>query len=96
MSSAVPPAGPGPCDLRVLWDDRLVSYDFGPTHPLNPVRVELTMALAREYGVLGHPNVEVAAFEPAGDTLLEMIHDPEYIAAVRHAGATGRPEFRHG
>ncbi|HEX2313845.1 MAG TPA: acetoin utilization protein AcuC [Thermomonospora sp.] len=46
--------------------------------------------------MLGHPNVEVAAFEPAGDTLLEMIHDPEYIAAVRHAGATGRPEFRHG
>ncbi|SEG29069.1 acetoin utilization protein AcuC [Thermomonospora echinospora] len=96
MSSAAPSDRPGPCDLRVLWDDRLTSYDFGPTHPMNPVRVELTMALAREYGVLDHANVEVAAFETAGDVLLELIHDPAYIAAVRHAGATGLPEPRHG
>ncbi|MBA9001451.1 acetoin utilization protein AcuC [Thermomonospora cellulosilytica] len=98
MSHAAPsaPGGPGPCDLRVLWDDRLITYDFGPTHPMNPVRVELTMALAREYGVLDHPNVEVASFDPAGDVLLELIHDPAYIAAVRHAGSTGLPAPRHG
>ena len=38
--------------VRVVWDDALTSYDFGPGHPLAPVRVELTMALARELGVL--------------------------------------------
>ncbi len=36
--------------LQVVWDDALAAYDFGPGHPLAPVRVELAMALARETG----------------------------------------------
>ena len=32
----------------VPWDEALVAYDFGPDHPLNPLRVDLTMRLARE------------------------------------------------
>jgi acetoin utilization protein AcuC len=82
--------------LRILWDDKLTSYDFGPTHPLNPVRVELTMALARDHGVLDHPNVEVAGFATAGDELIELVHDPGYIAAVKRAGGTGSAELAHG
>ena len=31
------------CTLYVAWDDQLTEYDFGPGHPLAPVRVELTM-----------------------------------------------------
>ena len=66
--------GPGPgtrtgermtCTLHVAWDDRLTSYDFGPGHPLAPVRVELTMALARSMGVLDAAGVSLAAPEPA-------------------------------
>jgi acetoin utilization protein AcuC len=82
--------------LRVLWDDELISYDFGPSHPLNPVRVELTMALARELGVLDHPNVEVQGFPAADDDLLRLIHDTDYIAAVRRAGDTGVPDVSRG
>jgi acetoin utilization protein AcuC len=82
--------------LRVPWDDKLVSYDFGAGHPLNPVRVELTMALARELGVLDLPNVEVQGVQPAGDDLIGLIHDPRYIAAVRRAGDTGGPELSVG
>nr|WP_131739576.1 acetoin utilization protein AcuC [Actinomadura roseirufa] len=80
----------------MFWDERLVSYDFGSGHPMNPVRVELTMALARELGVLDRPNVRLASFEAAGDELLRLVHEEEYIAAVRHAGATGLPDPRHG
>jgi acetoin utilization protein AcuC len=69
--------------LRVCWDDRLTSYDFGPEHPMNPVRVELTMALARELGVFDGPGVSVEGFEPADDALLKLVHDPAYIEAVR-------------
>ncbi len=32
--------------LQVLWDEALTHYDFGPQHPLNPVRVKLTFSLA--------------------------------------------------
>ena len=34
-------------DTVVVWDEALLTYDMGD-HPLDPVRVELTMALARE------------------------------------------------
>jgi hypothetical protein len=38
------------CTLHVAWDERLSDYYFGPDHPLAPVRVELTMRLAHEFG----------------------------------------------
>jgi acetoin utilization protein AcuC len=74
------------CRLHLAWDDRLIGYDFGPSHPLAPVRVELTVELAREFGVLSAPGVTVAHPEPASDGELELVHDPRYIAAVRLAG----------
>ncbi|TDB91848.1 acetoin utilization protein AcuC [Actinomadura sp. KC216] len=80
----------------MFWDERLISYDFGPGHPMNPVRVELTMALARELGVLERPNVTVSGFEAADDKLLRLVHEEGYIAAVKQAGATGAPDPRHG
>ncbi len=74
------------CTLHVAWDDRLAGYNFGPGHPLAPIRVELTIALARELGVLDAEGVTVVAPEPATDAELEYVHDPKYIAAVKQAG----------
>jgi acetoin utilization protein AcuC len=94
MSRSLP--SEGECSLQVLWEDRLISYDFGPGHPLDPVRVELTMRLAREFGVLDHPNVTVEGFEPAGDDLLRMVHDRGYLEAVRQCGQSGLPAPERG
>jgi len=80
------------CTLHVAWDERLTEYDFGPGHPLAPVRVELTVALARAFGVLTRPQVSVAAPRPATDAELELVHDPGYIAVVRRAGESPRPD----
>jgi acetoin utilization protein AcuC len=82
--------------LQVSWDEALAAYDFGPGHPLAPIRIELTMALANELGVLGAPGVSMAVPDPADDALLELVHDPSYIAAVRHAGKTMEPDPRFG
>lgn len=71
-------------DTLVTWDESLLSYDFGD-HPLNPVRVELTMALAHELGVLDRAGVRMVAPQPADDRLLELVHRPEYLAAVKAA-----------
>ena len=71
------------CTLHVAWDERLTSYDFGPDHPLAPVRVELTVALAGAFGVLAEPGVTVAAPAAASEAELELVHDPRYITAVR-------------
>jgi acetoin utilization protein AcuC len=79
-------SGPGDAydpSLQVFWDERLTSYDFGPEHPMNPIRVDLTMALARELGVFDTPGVTLEEFAPADDDLLRLVHDPAYIEAVR-------------
>jgi acetoin utilization protein AcuC len=75
----------------VIWDSALLSYDMGD-HPLNPVRVELTIALARELGVLDRPGVRMVTPRPADDAALTRIHRPEYLQAVRMAPAD--PFFR--
>ncbi|MER7002667.1 acetoin utilization protein AcuC [Dactylosporangium sp. NPDC000555] len=72
----------------VVWDERLLRYDMGD-HPLDPVRVELTMALARRLGVLDRPGVVLERAEPATDEMLATVHDPDYIAVVK-AASTGR------
>ena len=40
------------CRACLVYDESLTSYDFGPTHPMNPIRVDLTVALAGALGVL--------------------------------------------
>ena len=74
------------CTVHVAWDDRLTSYNFGPGHPLAPIRVELTIELARALGVLDGDGVTVVAPEPATDDELGYVHDPGYIEAVKQAG----------
>jgi len=82
--------------LAVAWDDALTRYDFGPGHPLAPVRVALTMALAGDLGVLSAPPVSVFAPPPATDAELATVHDDDYIAAVREAGRSLRPNAEFG
>jgi len=80
--------------VRVVWDDALTSYDFGPGHPLAPIRVELTVALARQFGVLD--TVEVIGCAPADEDELALVHGRDYIDAVRRVSATGGPDLRVG
>ncbi|GAC1443151.1 MAG: acetoin utilization protein AcuC [Mycobacteriales bacterium] len=82
----------------VVWDEAFTSYDFGPTHPLRPLRLELTMALAGQLGVLDRPGVVLRAPHQASDDLLELVHDPLYVASVRRApdDLIGRLSLRWG
>ncbi len=69
----------------VVWTEDLLRYDLGD-HPLDPVRVELTMALARELGVLNRPGVTMVTPQPADEATLSRVHRAQYIAAVRAGG----------
>jgi acetoin utilization protein AcuC len=72
--------------VGVSWDERLVAYDFGPGHPLNPVRVELAMRLSRDLGLLDHVNVEMLSpvlLADIEDVL--RVHELEYVQAVQRA-----------
>jgi acetoin utilization protein AcuC len=80
----------------VVWDEALTRYDFGPGHPFDPVRIRLTMALAGELGVLSSPAVSVVSPSPATDSEIETVHDPQYVAVVRHVGRALVPALRFG
>ena len=76
---------------RVVWDEELTGYDFGPGHPMSPVRLVLTIELARALGVLDAPGVEVVpAPVPGTDDLVLTAHDAgdEVLRAIE-AGAVG-------
>lgn len=76
--------------VAVVWADELAAYNFGPDHPLAPVRVELTMSLARALGILDLPNVAVVTPDVVDDELLRLVHSDAYIEAVRAEVANGR------
>src|SRR2546423_15675450 len=74
----------------VVWTEELLRYDLGD-HPLDPVRVELTMALAGDLGVLTRPDVTMITPSPADELTLTRVHRPRYIEAARAGGSGARP-----
>jgi acetoin utilization protein AcuC len=83
--------------LRLIWDDAFLRYDFGPRHPMSPLRLELAELLIRELGLLAHSDVAVTPSQPATDEILHQVHEPRYVEAVR--AASGRPpvpDLAHG
>jgi acetoin utilization deacetylase AcuC-like enzyme len=85
-----------PCTMHMAWDERLTDYHFGPSHPLAPVRFELTMRLAHEFGLWAQPGVTMTTPPPASDAELELVHDPRYIAAVRTVSGWADDLGAHG
>src|SRR5512135_1032914 len=71
--------------VTFVWDDRMAAYNFGPGHPLAPVRVELAVRLARDLGLLDGSNVVEKAADLATDDELMLVHTADYLAAVRRA-----------
>ncbi|MGN6634942.1 MAG: acetoin utilization protein AcuC [Oryzihumus sp.] len=79
-----------PTQARVIWDQSFTAYDFGASHPMNPLRLDLTARLCDAFGLLSRPDVEVVNPPVPDDTLLLTVHDADYVAAVRQASAAPR------
>lgn len=76
----------------LVHDEVLTRYSFGPDHPMGPRRAKLTVELAAQLGVL-----EAVAVRPpdrVDRSLLETVHGPGYLAALREGGT--HPEFGLG
>lgn len=84
-------AGPS----AVVFDPTLTDYDFGPQHPMAPIRVALTMQLAHELGITGD-RLRVVKAPHATLDQIATVHDPALIEAVQRAGNTGAAEMQVG
>ena len=84
----------------VVFDPRLTEYDFGVGHPMSPVRVDLTMRLAQELGVVngagGAGGLRQVPAPIAPDDLLLTVHEPVLLEAVQDAGTRVRPRLDVG
>ena len=78
----------------VVFDPTLVGYDFGPSHPMSPIRVDLTMRLAEELGVL--EGLEVVPAPVASDDLIATVHTRELIDVITRLGREGGASLEHG
>ena len=69
----------------VVFDKTLTDYDFGPNHPMSPLRVDLTMRLAEGLGVIGSSASGIVAVDApiASDDLIASVHTDGFVDAVR-------------
>ncbi len=85
-------AGPA----SVVFDRALTEYDFGPEHPMSPLRVDLTMRLAEEFGLLDN-GLQVVAAPMADLELIASVHSESLIEAVQRVGSRpGTIDPTHG
>ncbi|MEV6318824.1 acetoin utilization protein AcuC [Streptomyces sp. NPDC051776] len=70
---------------QLMWDEAVTGYDFGPGHPMDPVRLALTMRLVEAFGL--DRAVDVVAAKSAGVSTLRLVHRSDYIEAVRRVSA---------
>lgn len=84
----------------LIWSEDHLRYDFGPAHPLKPVRVELTVALIRACGIDRAEGVVTLPRAPYHEDDLFRIHDEDYVEVVKRLSAdptpSGAPRFGLG
>lgn len=81
--------------VTLPWSESLLGYDFGPGHPMAPVRLRLTFELLAALGLLEDPEVHLVEAEVAEDATLTTVHEAAYVRAVRAASA-GTPDRARG
>jgi acetoin utilization protein AcuC len=69
--------------VALVWDDALAAYDFGPQHPLAPIRVELTVDLIRATGLLAADHVVERRPGQPDEAELLRLHRPDFVKAVK-------------
>lgn len=72
---------------KVVWDQGFTAYDFGPGHPMHPLRLDLTAALCEELGLFGAEGVSVSPPDPVTDKHLSSVHTRALIDTVQRFSA---------
>ncbi|MHC1596085.1 MAG: acetoin utilization protein AcuC [Candidatus Syntropharchaeales archaeon] len=70
----------------ILYSDDFLRYNFGRSHPLNPVRLLLTYTLMMELGLFRVKGVKIEKPEYATKEDIMRVHTPRFIDAVKAAG----------
>jgi len=73
----------------LIWDEKFLDYNFGPQHPLRPIRVKLTYDLIRSKGILQQGSVEVVKPLLASREEILLFHEDNYVRLVEQYSKKG-------
>lgn len=73
----------------LVYDEGLLSYDFGPSHPFRSIRVMLTIELIKALGILELPNVKVFKPRISTEEEISLFHEKSYIELVKRMSNLG-------
>lgn len=84
--------------LALVYTDDYLRYDFGPEHPLRPLRVRLFYELMKSYDLIDGMRIKEYTPPPVDkfgkhdkelQEIIQFIHDPEYVHYVRMVSDSG-------
>ncbi len=69
--------------IGLVFSEDYQKYNFGPSHPLRPLRLELTYSLMEKLGLLKHERLEILKPRLATQEEIERVHSPDYVNVVK-------------
>ncbi|TFG07124.1 MAG: acetoin utilization protein AcuC [Promethearchaeota archaeon] len=67
----------------LMFTEEYNRYNFGPRHPLRPLRIMLTYSLMDKLGLIKHERLVKMAPRLATREELEMVHSSDYVSTVK-------------
>ncbi len=82
--------------LAYVYSNEFLKYNFGPSHPLRPIRLKLTYELSRAKGLFKNDNIMIIPPRSATDEEIRLFHSTEYIELVRKLSKSGHGLLDYG
>ena len=73
----------------LVYSEKFLDYNLGPSHPLRPIRVKLTHDLIQAKGLIDNKSVTTTKPRMATEEDILLFHQPEYIQLVRKYSERG-------
>ena len=73
-------------EVSLVFTEEYHKYNFGKSHPLRPLRLELTYSLMEKLNLLEHERLTVMEPRLATQEELERTHSHEYVEIIKKLG----------
>ena len=69
--------------MGLVFTEEYNKYNFGPRHPLRPLRLMLTYSLIEKLGLMNHGKLELITPRMATREEIVSVHSPQYVDVVK-------------
>lgn len=68
----------------LIYSEDFKNYDFGPSHPLRPIRFRIAYELLRAYGITSNEKIIEKGPRAVSDDDILLVHDKDYVEHVKN------------